>query len=239
VECAWRSPGNKCFNQRLPASTGEGNIKHVIVSLDNVHFLRDNPTCHRISSQMPYLRNVIEQRHLVTIITRPYLTHANFILTLTSLDFFRRHGHPSPTWTVFKPDGTTFVFFVQVLTDLVRRYGNASGRSSPDMVTRTAHAQERTRALVPVHTYRRSFARGRWRTSVLEKYKERARPGYHKVFGAGSVDFHEALASNLAPRTFRAKPCPTDFVRSSAIHCANDGGICAVPRTTPELLPDD
>jgi hypothetical protein len=61
-----------------------------------------------------------------------------------------------------------------------------------------------------------------------------------KVFGAGSAEWNEAVASNTAlPGTAARNLAQTDFI-GMAIHCAAGGGICAGnPHARPDLLPDE
>jgi hypothetical protein len=60
------------------------------------------------------------------------------------------------------------------------------------------------------------------------------------IFGAGSPEWNEAVASNAAPAGTDARQlAQTDFV-GSAIHCGKGGGICAAnPHARPDLLPDE
>jgi hypothetical protein len=61
-----------------------------------------------------------------------------------------------------------------------------------------------------------------------------------KVFGAGSSEFDEAMASNAAQAgTAERNLAQTDFV-GLAIHCGKGGGICAGnANAQPDLLPDE
>ena len=61
-----------------------------------------------------------------------------------------------------------------------------------------------------------------------------------KVFGQGSPEWNEALASNAAPAGTAARAlAQTDFV-GFAMHCGRGGGMCAGnPNAKPDALPDE
>ena len=75
---------------------------------------------------------------------------------------------------------------------------------------------------------------------VLENTGHRPERRHDKVFGQGSPEWNEALASNAAPPNTAARAlAQTDFV-GIAVHCASGGGICSGnPQARPDLLPDE
>src|SRR5204862_7999263 len=85
-----------------------------------------------------------------------------------------------------------------------------------------------------------AFGAGALVNSVLQTTRAGANGHITKVFGVGSPEFTEALASNAAAANPAARNlAQTDFV-GLAIHCGKGGGICASnAHARPDLLPDE
>ena len=222
------------------------NIQHVIFLIfDNVHFLRDNPNVPSDLEQMPNLLNFIRSNG--TLLTNNHtvlISHtANGILTNLTGMYSDRHGQSvSNSYRYFKSDGTTLSSSsFKYWTDLVDDTGTPPADPLPNMVN--ADSGTPKNAPAPWVPYTRAgcdFGAVALANIVLENTGTGPAGDITKVFGAGSSEFNEALASNAAPANTAARNlAQTDFV-GLAIHCAKGGGICAGNTDArPDLLPDE
>jgi hypothetical protein len=227
-------------------NSANGNIQHVVyIIFDNVHFLRDNPNVPSDLEQMPNLLNFI--RNNGTLMTNDHtvlISHtANGIVTNLTGVYPDRHGQAvSNSYRYFRADGSTassssFKYW----TDLVDDVNIPPTDPLPNMVTGDSGTPKNTPApWVPYTRAGCDFGATALANVVLENTGTGPNGDMTKVFGSGSVEWNEALASNAAPSGTAARAlAQTDFV-GIAIHCASGGGICAGnPNARPDLLPDE
>jgi hypothetical protein len=221
-------------------------IKHVIFTIfDNVHFLRDRPNVPSDLEQMPNLLNFI--RGNGTLLTNDHtvlISHtANGILTNLTGMYSDRHGQAvSNSFRYFKADGTTLSSSsFKYWTDLTDDVNATPFDPLPVMVNGDSGTPKNTPA--PWVAYTRAgcdFGATALANVVLENTGTGPAGDMTKVFGIGSPEWNEAVASNAAPAGTAARNlAQTDFV-GIAIHCATGGGICAGnPTARPDLLPDE
>jgi hypothetical protein len=226
--------------------SARGDIQHVIYLIfDNVHFLRDNPNVPSDLEQMPHLLNFI--RNNGTLMTNNHtvlISHtANGILTSFTGLYPDRHGQAvANSYRYFRTNGTTassssFKYW----TDLVDDTGNPPADPLPNMVNGDSGMPKTTPApWVPYTRAGCDFGAVASANIVLENTGTGPNGDMTKVFGAGSPEWNEAVASNAAPAGTAARAlAQTDFV-GIAIHCAEGGGICnGNPNAKPDLLPDE
>jgi outer membrane murein-binding lipoprotein Lpp len=224
----------------------DGNIKHVIfIIFDNVHFLRDNPNVPSDVEQMPHLLNFIRSNG--TLMTNDHtvlISHtANGILTNLTGMYSDRHGQAvSNSFRYFRADGSTassssFKYW----TDLTDDLNVPPTDPTPVMVNGDSGSPKNTPApWVPYTRAGCDFGATALANVVLENTGTGPNGDMTKVFGTGSPEWNEALASNAAPPGTAARNlAQTDFV-GIAVHCGAGGGICAGnPNARPDLLPDE
>jgi outer membrane murein-binding lipoprotein Lpp len=223
-----------------------GKIKHVVfIIFDNVHFLRDNPNVPSDVEQMPHLLNFI--RGNGTLMTNDHtvlISHtANGILTNLTGMYSDRHGQAvSNSYRYFRADGSTassssFKYW----TDLTDDVSAVPTDPTPVMVNGDSGSPKNTPApWVPYTRAGCDFGATALANVVLENTGTGPNGDMTKVFGSGSPEWNEALASNAAPpRSAARNLAQTDFV-GIAVHCGAGGGICAGnPNARPDLLPDE
>jgi outer membrane murein-binding lipoprotein Lpp len=223
-----------------------GNIKHVIfIIFDNVHFLRDNPNVPSDVEQMPHLLNFIRSNG--TLMTNDHtvlISHtANGILTNLTGMYSDRHGQAvSNSFRYFRADGSTassssFKYW----TDLTDDVSAVPTDPTPVMVNGDSGSPKNTPApWVPYTRAGCDFGATALANVVLENTGTGPNGDMTKVFGSGSDEWNEAVASNAAPAGTAARNlAQTDFV-GIAVHCGAGGGICASnPHSRPDLLPDE
>jgi hypothetical protein len=226
--------------------SAKGDIEHVIYLIfDNTHFLRDNPNVPSDLEQMPHLLDFM--RNNGTLLTNDHtivISHtAGGILTSFTGMYPDRHGQAvTNSYRYFKADGTTassssFKYW----TDLVDDVGIPPADPLPNMVTGDSGTPKNTPApWVPYTRAGCDFGAVASANIVLENTGTGPNGDMTKVFGAGSPEWNEAVASNAAPPNTAARAlAQTDFV-GMAIHCASGGGVCAGnPKARPDLLPDE
>src|SRR5438445_8895482 len=208
----------------LAASSGcelhsaKGDIKHVIyVVFDNVHFLRDNPNVPSDLEQMPNLLNFIRSNG--TLLTNNHtvlISHtANGILTNLTGMYSDRHGQSvANSYRYFKSDGTTLSSSsFKYWTDLVDDTGAPPADPLPNMVNADSGTPKNAPApWVPYTRASCDFGAVALANIVLENTSTGANGDITKVFGAGSPEFTEALASNAAAATTAVRNrAPTGF----------------------------
>ena len=226
--------------------SARGDIQHVIFLIfDNVHFLRDRANVPSDLEQMPNLLNFI--RGNGTLLTNNHtvlISHtANGILTNLTGMYSDRHGQSvANSYRYFTSDGTTLSSTsFKYWTDLVDDTGTPPADPLPNMVN--ADSGKAKNAPAPWVPYTRAgcdFGAAAGVNIVLENTGTGPAGDITKVFGAGSPEFNEAVASNAAPANTAARSlAQTDFV-GFAIHCGKGGGICAGnAQARPDLLPDE
>src|SRR5262247_2022187 len=227
-------------------NSSQGNIKHVIyIIFDNVHFRRDNPNVPSDLEQMPNLLNFIRDNgtlhtnHHTVLISHT----ANGILTDLTGVYSDRHGQSvSNSYRYFKSDGSTLSSSsFKYWTDLVDDTGTPPADALPNMVNGDSGSPRIAPApWVPYTRAGCDFGAVASANLVLENTGTGPGGDITKVFGNGSPEFNEAVASNAAPANTAARAlAQTDFV-GLAIHCGQGGGICAGnPNVRPDLLPDE
>ena len=227
-------------------SSARGDIQHVIyIIFDNTHLLRDNPNVPSDLEQMPHLLNFI--RGNGTLLTNDHtvlISHtANGILTSLTGMYSDRHGQAvSNSYRYFRADGSTassssFKYW----TDLVDDVNAVPTDPTYNMVNGDSGTPKNAPApWVPYTRAGCDFGATALANVVLENTGTGPAGDMTKVFGTGSPEWNEALASNAAPAGTAARNlAQTDFV-GMAIHCAAGGGICAGnAHARPDLLPDE
>ncbi len=182
-----------------------GKIKHVIfIIFDNVHFLRDNPNVPSDVEQMPHLLNFI--RGNGTMMTNDHtvlISHtANGILTNLTGMYSDRHGQAvSNSFRYFRADGSTassssFKYW----TDLTDDVSAVPTDPTPVMVNGDSGSPKNTPApWVPYTRAGCDFGATALANVVLENTGTGPNGDMTKVFGSGSPEWNEAVASNAAP----------------------------------------
>src|SRR5262245_17156582 len=227
--------------------SAQSNIEHVIFLIfDNVHFLRDNPKVPSDLEQMPNLLNFIRSNG--TLLTNNHtvlISHtANGILTNLTGVYSDRHGQAvSNSYRYFKTDGSTLLSSsFKYWTDLVDDTGIPPADPLTNMVTTdplSGIPKNTPAPWVPYTPAGCDFGAVALANVVLENTGTGPNGDMTKVFGSGSPEWNEAVASNAATVGTAARQlAQTDFI-GIAIHCGAGGGICTGnPDARPDLLPD-
>jgi hypothetical protein len=233
------APADRC---RL----ANGNVRHVIyVQFDNTHLRRDDPNVPSDLEQMPHLLNFMRDNG--TLLTNDHTaliahTATGILSSLTGV-YGDRMGVPvSNSFRYFLPDGSTslgvsFAYWTDQVfdptlvptatpTDTTFNMLTAGGRNAPaPWVPFTRHGCD-VGSIATANT-------------VLENTGTNATGDITKVYGAGSPEFAEAVASNAAPGNTAARAlAQTDFV-GIAVHCARTTVTCAGAHAQPDVLPDE
>ena len=205
------------------------NVKHVVYLIfDNVHFLRDNPNVPSDLEQMPHLLNFI--RGNGTLLTND---HTVLISHTGERDPHQPDRH---VLRPARPGGGELVPLLQerrlghdALVELVQVLDRPDGRRrTPRRSTRTttwSTADSGTNKNAPAPWVPYTRAGCDWGATalanvVLENTGTGPAGDMTKVFGSGSPEWNEAVASNAAPAGTAARNlAQTDFV-GIAIHCA-------------------
>ena len=215
----------------------EGKIQHVIyIQFDNTHFRRDNPNVPSDLEQMPSLLNFIrDQGSLLTNDHTVLISHtAGGILSSLTGVYPDRHGQTVSNSYVRTSNtgGFSFPSSFGYWTDPV------SATGTPTVLNMLG--PDGTNTPAPWVPYTRTgcdFGAIATANIVLENTGTGTNGDVTKVFGNGSAQWNEAVASNGAPSGTAARAkAQTDFV-GFAIHCAQGSAICA--NGHDDLLPQE
>jgi hypothetical protein len=230
--CQLNSPGNK--------------IQHVVyLQFDNTHYARDTQSVASDLEQMPHLLSFLQSNG--TLFTNDHTilishTAGGILSTQTGL-YPDRHGiGVSNSYFYFPPSKVpAFSTAFKYWTDLV---DDSTGVRDPlsNMVT---DGQKTTPApWVPFTRAGCDFGAISLANIELENTGTGPFGDMSQVFGTGSPEWTQAVASNSAPpgTALRAKAL-TDYV-GIAIHCAQGGGICMrtareTANSRADKLPDE
>jgi Type I phosphodiesterase / nucleotide pyrophosphatase len=227
-------------------NSANGDIQHVIYLIfDNTHFLRDNPNVPSDLEQMPHLLNFMRDNG--TLLTNDHtilISHTGGgILTSFTGVYPDRHGLAvTNSYRYFRADGSTASSSAfKYWTDLVDDVNIPPTDPLPNMVNGDSGTPKTMPApWVPYTRAGCDFGAVASANIVLENTGTGPNGDMTKVFGQGSAEWNEAVASNAAPPNTAARAlAQTDFV-GFAIHCGAGGGVCAGnPNAKPDLLPDE
>ena len=224
----------------------DNGVKHVVYLIfDNVHFLRDNPNVPSDVEQMPNLLNFIRgQRHAAH--ERPHgpdLTHGERDSDQPHRRVLRSPRAGGLELVPLLPGGRFdgVVDLVQVLDGPDRRRQRAAHR--PELQhgqRRQWHAKNTPAPWVPYTRAGCDLGATALANVVLENTGTGPNGDMTKVFGAGSPEWNEALASNAAPRTRRRGTSRRPTSSGSRSTAPRAEGICAGnSHARPDLLPDE
>src|SRR5438128_5806226 len=223
-----------------------GPVKHVIyLVFDNTHYLRDAAGVQSDLQQMPHLLNFLTSNG--TLMTNDHTilishTAGGILSSLTGLYPDRQGINVSNSYFYFNPSKIpTFSTAFKYWTDLV---DDTTGANDP-LPNMVSDDQKNTPApWVPFTRARCDFGGVSAANIELENIGTGPFGDMSEVFGTGSPEWNEAVASNAAPSgtPARAKAF-TDFV-GIAIHCGSGGGICTAnagnaTNSRADKLPDE
>jgi len=221
-------------------NSSHGSIQHVIyIQFDNTHFRRDNPNVPSDLEQMPSLLSFIKGNG--TLLTNDHtvlISHtAGGILSSLTGVYPDRHGQTVSNSYVRTSNtgGFSFPSSFGYWTDSVSATGTptVSNMVTPTGANVPAPWVPFTRAGCDVGAIASA-------NIVLENTGTGANGDITKIYGSGSPEWNEAVASSAAaPNTAARQLAQTDFV-GIAIHCGAGGGICTGnAHARPDLLPDE
>ena len=221
-------------------------IKHVIyLQFDNTHLARDRPQFASDLEQMPHLLGFMRQQGTLNDNDHTILishTAGGILSAFTGLYPDRNGQTVTNSYRYFKDDGTSAsASSFKYWTDLVDSEGAPPADGLPNMVNADSGQPKTTPApWVPYTRAGCDFGAVASANVVLENTSTGPNGDMTKVFGQGTPEWNEALASNAAPAGTAARAlAQTDFV-GFAVHCARGGGLCAGnPNAKPDALPDE
>ncbi len=224
----------------------DGNVKHVIyIQFDNTHLVRDNPNVPSDLEQMPHLLNFM--RNNGTLLAKDHTaliahTATGILSSLTGV-YGDRMGVPvSNSFRYFKPDGSTslgvsFAYWTDQVYDPTLSSSAVPTDRTYNMLTENGH--NAPAPWVPYTRHGCDVGAVATANIVLENTGTNATGDITKVYGAGSPEYDEAVASAAAPSGTAARQlAQTDFV-GIGIHCAKVTSTCAGEHAQPDLLPDE
>jgi hypothetical protein len=240
--------GSASAHHRGPAASCSlaNGVKHVIyVQFDNTHLFRDRPQFASDLEQMPHLLGFLRSQGTLDDNDHTILishTAGGILSSFTGLYPDRNGQAVSNSYRYFKADGTTassssFKYW----TDLTDDTGTPPADPLPNMVNGDSGQPKTTPApWVPYTRAGCDFGAVGAANIVLENTSTGPNGDMTKVFGQGSPEWNEAVASNAAPAGTAARAlAQTDFV-GFAVHCGAGGGICTGNAgARPDVLPDE
>ena len=183
----------------------DNGISHVVYLIfDNVHFNRDNPNVPSDVEQMPNLLNFIRGNgRLLTNNHTAIISHTGGgILTSLTGMYPDRHGQSvTNSYRYFRADGSTassssFKYW----TDLTDDLNSPPTNPNYNMVNGDSGSPKNTPApWVPYTRAGCDWGATALANVVLENTGTGPAGDMTKVFGAGSPEWNEAVASNAAP----------------------------------------
>jgi len=216
--------------QSLDCSLGNG-IKHVVsIVFDNTHLFRDRQSVASDLEQMPNLLNFLTDNGTLSDNEHTILishTAGGILTNLTGLYPDRMGMNVTNSYFYFNnANNPAFSTAFKYWTDLV---DDSTGVQDPlpNMVTPTASGPKNAPApWVPFTRAGCDYGAISTANVVLENTGTGPFGDMSTVFGTGSPEWNEAVASNAAPSGTAARArALTDFV-GFAIHCGVNGGIC-------------
>src|SRR5512133_1090499 len=222
-------------------------IKHVIyLQFDNTHLFRDRPQFASDLEQMPHLLGFMRQQGTLNDNDHTILishTAGGILSAFTGLYPDRNGQTVTNSYRYFKDDGTSAsASAFKYWTDLVDSEGTPPADGLPNMVNADSGQPKTTPApWVPYTRAGCDFGATALANVVLENTGTGPAGDMTKVFGSGSPEWNEALASNAAPAGTAARNlAQTDFV-GLAIHCTKSNhSICHDNATAKaDQLPDE
>ena len=221
-------------------------ISHVVyVQFDNTHLTRDRSQFAADLEQMPNLLGFLRDNGTVSDNEHTILishTAGGILSSLTGLYPDRNGIGVSNSYRYFTPAGTSSsVSGFKYWTDSVDSENTPSLDALPNMINADGGTPRTTPApWVPYTRAGCDFGAISSANTVLENTSTGPSGDMTRVFGQGSAEWNEALASNAAPGGTAARAlAQTDFVGMN-IHCAAGGGICAGSSAARvDALPDE
>ncbi len=234
--------------QSQDCSLGNG-IKHVVsIVFDNTHLFRDRQSVASDLEQMPNLLNFLTDNGTLSDNEHTILishTAGGILTNLTGLYPDRMGMNVTNSYFYFNnANNPAFSTAFKYWTDLV---DDSTGVQDPlpNMVTPTANGPKNAPApWVPFTRAGCDYGAISTANVVLENTGTGPFGDMSTVFGTGSPEWNEAVASNAAPSGTAARArALTDFV-GFAIHCGVNGGICDanttnVANSRVDRLPDE
>jgi hypothetical protein len=239
--------GDRSRHPKPSQACGFANgIKHVIyLQFDNTHLFRDRPQFASDLEQMPHLLGFMRQQGTLNDNDHTILishTAGGILSAFTGLYPDRNGQSVTNSYRYFKDDGTSAsASAFKYWTDLVDSDGTPPADGLPNMINADSGQPKTTPApWVPYTRAGCDFGAVASANVVLENTSTGPNGDMTKVFGQGSPEWNEALASNAAPAGTAARAlAQTDFV-GFAVHCGRGGGLCAGnPSAKPDALPDE
>lgn len=221
-------------------------IQHVIyVQFDNTHLFRDRQQFASDLEEMPNLLGFLRDNGTVDDNDHTILishTAGGILSSLTGLYPDRNGITVSNSYRYYTPSGSSnSVAAFKYWTDLVDADNTPPLDGLPNMVNADGGTPRTTPApWVPYTRAGCDFGAVATANTILENTSTGPNGDMTKVFGQGSAEWTEALASNAAPAGTAARAlAQTDFV-GIGIHCGSGGGICANnPAARIDALPDE
>jgi hypothetical protein len=216
---------------------GAGPVKHVIyLQFDNTHLKRDRTAVPSDLEQMPHLLGFIRGNGTMMANDHTILishTAGGILSSLTGVYPDRNGQTVTNSYVRTSATGAfTFPSSFAYWTDPV-----AAGSSIPNMV-----GPDGSNIAAPWAAYTRAGCDVGAVASaniVLENTGTTSSGDIFKVFGTGSPQFNEAVASNAASSGSAARNlAQTDFV-GFAVHCAQGSATCAGAGGQTDLLPGE
>jgi hypothetical protein len=247
LACALGAPAALAHDGGPAKGCGFANgIKHVIyVQFDNTHLFRDRPQFASDLEQMPHLLGFMRRQGTLNDNDHTILiahTAGGILSAFTGLYPDRNGQTVTNSYGYFKDDGTpAFASSFKYWTDLVDSEGTPPADGLPNMVNADSGEPRTTPApWVPYTRAGCDFGAVASANVVLENTSTGPNGDMTKVFGQGSPEWNEALASNAAPAGTAARAlAQTDFV-GFAVHCGRGDGLCRDNADAkPDVLPDE